>query len=330
MHADATKLLSSKLREGALTARGLHKVSQGRAHRGRPHRRRAGARGARQRRAVPAHRTRQRWLRERGPPRGGLRRRAGFALPAWGRPPCAPSWPADPPSVAWSQGSFTGDVARIWQRHEEKGIEVCWQNGPVYPRRLVGDPEAPAVLFCQGDPVGDRPQSDRGDRGNTKSDPLRHRCGGAVRRRSGGHRSEHRLGPCTRDRRRRPRGSHGGGCAAHCGGGRGTGRSVSSASRPPLGPGGRAGSGVLGVSRRACAPRSGASPCATACWPCSATWWSWWRAATGAAPCTPSRPQPNGGSPSGPCPVRSAARRRRGRTACWPTGASRCARWRTS
>jgi DNA processing protein len=59
----------------------------------------------------------------------------------------------DQPSVAWSRNSFPGDVARIWERHEEKGIEVCWRTGPVYPRRLVGDPEAPAVLFCQGDPV---------------------------------------------------------------------------------------------------------------------------------------------------------------------------------
>src|SRR3984957_14872146 len=58
----------------------------------------------------------------------------------------------DRPSVAWSRSSFEGDVERIWQRHEEKGIEVCWRGGPVYPRRLVDDPEAPAVLFCQGDP----------------------------------------------------------------------------------------------------------------------------------------------------------------------------------
>jgi len=60
---------------------------------------------------------------------------------------------SDQPSTAWARGSFAGDVAGIWQRHEEKGIEVCWWNGPVYPRRLVGDPEAPAVLFCQGDPA---------------------------------------------------------------------------------------------------------------------------------------------------------------------------------
>jgi DNA processing protein len=59
----------------------------------------------------------------------------------------------DAPAVAWSRSSFAGDVARIWQRHEEKGIEVCWRGGPGYPRRLVDDPEAPAVLFCLGDPT---------------------------------------------------------------------------------------------------------------------------------------------------------------------------------
>ena len=59
----------------------------------------------------------------------------------------------DPPSVAWSRASFAGDVARIWQRHEEKGIEVCWRGSPGYPARLENDPDAPAVLFCQGDPT---------------------------------------------------------------------------------------------------------------------------------------------------------------------------------
>jgi DNA processing protein len=59
----------------------------------------------------------------------------------------------DTPSAAWSKSSFEGDVARIWQRLEEGGIEVCWRGGPVYPRRLLGDPDAPAVLFCLGDPA---------------------------------------------------------------------------------------------------------------------------------------------------------------------------------
>ncbi len=58
----------------------------------------------------------------------------------------------DTPSAAWARSSFAGDVARIWQRHEEKGIEVCWRGGPGYPDRLGGDREAPAVLFCRGDP----------------------------------------------------------------------------------------------------------------------------------------------------------------------------------
>jgi DNA processing protein len=60
---------------------------------------------------------------------------------------------SDPPSVAWARGSFSGDVARIWQRHEEKEIEVCWRGGPGYPARLEVDLEAPAVLFCVGDPA---------------------------------------------------------------------------------------------------------------------------------------------------------------------------------
>jgi len=60
---------------------------------------------------------------------------------------------ADTPSQAWSRSSFEGDVARIWRRHEERGIEVCWRGGPDYPARLEGDPEAPAVLFCLGDPT---------------------------------------------------------------------------------------------------------------------------------------------------------------------------------
>jgi DNA processing protein len=59
----------------------------------------------------------------------------------------------DTPSEAWARASFPGDIARIWRCHEEKGIEVCWHGGPGYPSRLENDPEAPAVLFCQGDPT---------------------------------------------------------------------------------------------------------------------------------------------------------------------------------
>jgi DNA processing protein len=59
----------------------------------------------------------------------------------------------EPPSVAWSRSSFTLDVARIWRRHQEAGIGVCWKGSPLYPDRLVDDPEAPAVLFWLGDPT---------------------------------------------------------------------------------------------------------------------------------------------------------------------------------
>jgi len=60
---------------------------------------------------------------------------------------------ADKPSEAWASSSYPGDAARIWQRHEERGIEVCWRGGPDYPDRLGGDPDAPAVLFCLGNPA---------------------------------------------------------------------------------------------------------------------------------------------------------------------------------
>jgi DNA processing protein len=62
---------------------------------------------------------------------------------------------SDLPSEAWRRGSF-GDEARVltvWQRHEEQGISVLTARSPDYPARLAGDPAAPAVLFCVGDPT---------------------------------------------------------------------------------------------------------------------------------------------------------------------------------
>jgi len=58
-----------------------------------------------------------------------------------------------PPSVAWARSGLAGDVRGIWQRHTQLGITVLTTDGPVYPDRLAGDPEAPPVLFCQGDPT---------------------------------------------------------------------------------------------------------------------------------------------------------------------------------
>ena len=60
---------------------------------------------------------------------------------------------AGPPSVAWARSGLTGDVEGIWQRHTQLGITVLTTDRPAYPDRLAGDPEAPPVLFCQGDPT---------------------------------------------------------------------------------------------------------------------------------------------------------------------------------
>jgi DNA processing protein len=61
----------------------------------------------------------------------------------------------DDPSVAWARGSFGDDdvVLTIFRRHEELGVVVVTNGSPDYPLRLRGDPEAPAVLFCRGDPT---------------------------------------------------------------------------------------------------------------------------------------------------------------------------------
>jgi DNA processing protein len=61
----------------------------------------------------------------------------------------------DPPSVAWTRANLgsTADVARVWRRHEEHDVTVLTRHSAEYPGRLEGDPEAPAVLFCLGDPA---------------------------------------------------------------------------------------------------------------------------------------------------------------------------------
>jgi DNA processing protein len=59
----------------------------------------------------------------------------------------------DPPSVVWSRSGQVGDVARIWQRHEEQEISVALRGGVGYPERLVGVPLAPTLLFALGDPT---------------------------------------------------------------------------------------------------------------------------------------------------------------------------------
>ena len=70
----------------------------------------------------------------------------------------------EPPASAWERANRRGtasvrDVARAWQRHALLGIRVLLAGQPSYPERLADDPQAPAVLFCLGDPavLGDAP-----------------------------------------------------------------------------------------------------------------------------------------------------------------------------
>jgi DNA processing protein len=61
----------------------------------------------------------------------------------------------DLPSEAWArttEGSSRAidEVAARWEHHVHLGISVLLRTDPDYPRRLVGDPEAPTLLFCSG------------------------------------------------------------------------------------------------------------------------------------------------------------------------------------
>ena len=64
---------------------------------------------------------------------------------------------SDQPSLAWARqrdGQDLGlDAVRdAWARHRRLGISLLRRGQPSYPTRLAGDPQAPAVLFCLGDP----------------------------------------------------------------------------------------------------------------------------------------------------------------------------------
>jgi DNA processing protein len=65
---------------------------------------------------------------------------------------------AESPVQAWQRataetGGSVRDVAGAWQRHTALGIQVLLAGQPPYPERLADDPQAPAVLFCLGDPA---------------------------------------------------------------------------------------------------------------------------------------------------------------------------------
>lgn len=68
------------------------------------------------------------------------------------------------PSVAWARqqrrsGGSDGEtgqtehVKEVWERHRRLGITVLLPDDPAYPERLAGDPQAPSMLFCLGDPA---------------------------------------------------------------------------------------------------------------------------------------------------------------------------------
>ena len=64
---------------------------------------------------------------------------------------------SDPPSAAWARSRHGVDpgtdvVAEVWERHRRLGISVLRRGEGSYPARLLDDPQAPAVLFCLGDP----------------------------------------------------------------------------------------------------------------------------------------------------------------------------------
>jgi DNA processing protein len=65
---------------------------------------------------------------------------------------------SDPPSLAWTRQSNGSDpgldfVTEVWERHGRLGISVLRPGHPSYPTRLAKGPQAPAVLFCLGDPA---------------------------------------------------------------------------------------------------------------------------------------------------------------------------------
>jgi DNA processing protein len=65
---------------------------------------------------------------------------------------------AESPADAWERaaagtGGSVAVVRRTWQQQTSRGIQVLLAGQPSYPARLIDDPQAPAVLFCLGDPA---------------------------------------------------------------------------------------------------------------------------------------------------------------------------------
>lgn len=59
----------------------------------------------------------------------------------------------------WADEARTLDEARLWDRHLDGGIEVCWRGGGGYPGPFLDDPEPPALLCLRGSLAAlDRPR----------------------------------------------------------------------------------------------------------------------------------------------------------------------------
>lgn len=55
-----------------------------------------------------------------------------------------------PPLQSWAAAAARFEPEAAWRAWQDRGISVTWRGGPGYPRRLLGDPQPPAVLFWSG------------------------------------------------------------------------------------------------------------------------------------------------------------------------------------
>ena len=158
--ADAAALLASKLRAGALSARGLHKVTASGPHGGRPGRRRRRVVRPCVRGTVAARRPVRWWWRERRR-ESGLPEEA-FAAALASMPTIGPATSARAvggrPALGglgagqWRRPRRARSLA-VWQRHEESASRCSWPERRRTRPGCRDDPQAPAVLFCLGDPA---------------------------------------------------------------------------------------------------------------------------------------------------------------------------------
>jgi DNA processing protein len=79
-------------------------------------------------------------------------------LPSFGPSTLRRTLASSTPSRAWARASVEAggpvpDLVEIWRNHLACGIQVLMQDHEYYPLRLGGDPKAPALMFCRGNPA---------------------------------------------------------------------------------------------------------------------------------------------------------------------------------